>query len=255
MQELWLLKNVLPPHLFVRWMLGIVGCWKTLLQKRSLGPLDQLMGAPFSILWHNKEVFLNHTNVGLVREIFAHQCYARHGELVDATHILDLGANAGVFTLFALLEAPNAHVHAVEAQAGFVESFKHNLNTNGLQERATIEQAVVGGGHDDWTNSLLAKEPDLQVFNIQDYINQVGICDFIKCDVEGGEFPLLSGDIDWLDNVRSMVMEVHHDKGNAKQLETTLQEQGFIVKTKPHGIYSYFYCTKMQKIPIKTTEK
>ena len=55
-------------------------------------------------------------SLGVVREIVAAHCYVKPVELSEAKTILDLGANCGVFTLFALASAPNARLVSVEAQ-------------------------------------------------------------------------------------------------------------------------------------------
>jgi hypothetical protein len=72
----------------------------------------------------------------------------------------------------------------------------------------------------------------------------VGVCDFLKCDVEGGEFKLFQGDLTWTLSVKSMSLEYHPNKGNPNELEKILKSQGFKVKRIDHRDLGYFYCTR-----------
>ena len=244
-KELFLVKKILPLPLFITWLLGTTKSLNILIKTRSLGILDRVFGESFHILWNNQKLYFTHLDFGVVREIYGHCCYVSKGNLKEAQHILDLGANGGAFTVFALSEAPEAKIYAVEAQSELAETAIHNINMNGFEGRATVECAVVGGFYDDWTKSLLNLNPQIKEFDIRKYIENVGICDFLKCDVEGAEFFLFKGDLTWTQSVKNMALEYHPDKGNADELENILKSQGFIVRRADHRNLGYFYCTRV----------
>ncbi|MBG1260308.1 FkbM family methyltransferase [Nostoc commune] len=242
--ELLLVQKILPLPLYIRWILGITKYLNVLIKTKSLGLLDKSLNESFSINFNGKNLYFNNLDFGVIREIYGHLCYTQISKLKDAKHILDLGANGGAFTIFALSEAPQAQVYAVEAQLEFVNIIKHNVKQNLYENRLEVKCAVVGGFYDDWTQSLLKSNPQIQEFNIYEYIERVGTCDFLKCDVEGGEFHLFQGDLSWTQAVKSMALEYHPNKGDVDELEKILQSQGFIVKRADHKNLGYFYCTR-----------
>lgn len=242
--EIFLVNKILPFRQFVKWVSTIPSNLPTLLKTKSLGILDEHFGTSFDVLWEGKKLHFDDLGFGVVREIYGHLCYIGKGQLKDATNILDLGGNGGAFTLFSLVEAPNAKIHAVEAQAEVMKILQKNIKQNGYEERVTSECAVVGGFYDDWTQSLLQINPDYPVFDIHHYMSEIDTLDFLKCDVEGGEFNLMKGDLSWTKKVKNMVLEYHPDKGDVKELENTLNSLGFDVRREDHGCLGYFYCTK-----------
>ncbi|MBR8833967.1 MAG: FkbM family methyltransferase [Stigonema ocellatum SAG 48.90 = DSM 106950] len=244
LKELFLVSLILPFPLFIRWISHPSKCLDLLAKTRSLGALDKVLHGLFNVIWNGKKKYFEQLDFGVVREMYGHLCYAAKGQLKEAHHILDLGANGGEFTVFALVEAPHAQVHAVEAQCELVEVVKHNIKQNGYEERAVTQCAVVGGFYDDWTQSLLESNPQIQEFDIREYIARVGICDFLKCDIEGGEFQLFQGDLTWTHSVKSMALEFHPTKGDVDELEKILKAQGFGVKRTDHSHLGYFYCTR-----------
>lgn len=244
LNEVRIVRQILPKHLFIRWLKGIFKCFEDLVEYKSLGALDKNFGDSFEIVWNDQKLHFEHLDFGVVREIYGHLCYAQKGELKEAHHILDLGANAGAFTIFALVEAPHAQVHAVEAQLELAEIAKHNIQVNRYEERAVVECALVGDFDDEWTNSLLENNPTLTKFDIWSYISSVGTCDFLKCDVEGAEFQLFQGDLSWTQAVKNMALEFHPTKGDVDELEKRLKAHNFQVQRVEHSCLGYFYCTR-----------
>lgn len=242
--EVALVSQLLSPNEFTNWLSAIPGEFITLLKTRSLGILDRSFGDSFEVKWNHKKLNFKGLDFGVVREIYGHQCYARSGDLKNARHILDLGANGGAFSVFALEEAPEAQVHSVEVLPHYVSVAKNNINKNGHSKRSSLEWAIVGGFYDEWTNNVKAKHPSLEVFDIRKYIAEVGTCDFIKCDVEGGEFLLFEGDLSWLYSVKKMALEYHPTKGNVEALYKTLKKYDFHVERADHSALGYFYCSR-----------
>ena len=242
--ELFLVAKIIPLKHYLKWVSGIPISLPALLKTKSLGILDEHFGTSFDILWEGKTLHFDGLGFGVVREIYGHLCYIDKGKLKEATNILDLGGNGGAFTMFALVEAPKAKIHAVEAQAEVLKILQQNVKQNGYEERVTSECAVVGGFYDEWTQSLLQINPNYPVFDIHDYMSQVDTLDFLKCDVEGGEFNLMKGDLSWTKKVKNMALEYHPTKGDVQELENTLKSLGFDVRREDHSCLGYFYCTR-----------
>lgn len=243
-KELQLVSQILPSDQYYRWLSGIPLNLRALIQKKSLGAVDNTFGYSFNVKWAERQLKFDNLDFGVVREIYGHCCYAKPGDLKNAKHILDLGANGGAFSLFALVEAPLAKVHAVEVQAELIQILQHNVQQNGCADRLTVETSVVGGFYNAWIQGQHQKNPDLKVFNVHDYINRVGYCDFLKCDVEGGEFPLFQGDLSWTDAVQSMAIEYHPEWGSVGELNEILKNQKFHVRQVDHGCLGYLYCSR-----------
>jgi FkbM family methyltransferase len=242
--EIKIVSAILASDQFYRWLFSLVLNIPGVIKTGSLGIVDRAFGDYFTIEWGQKKLHFDNLDFGVAREIYGHWCYAKPGDLKDMKYILDLGANAGAFTMFSLVEAPQAQVHAVEAQAHFIDIIQQNVDQNGCLDRLSVETAMVGGFHNTWAKEQSQKNPSLQEFNIQAYLKKVGWCDFLKCDVEGGEFGLFQGDLAWLKSVGKMVIEYHPEWGSVGKLEDVLTAQGFAVRHIPHGCLGYFYCSR-----------
>ncbi|WIM94381.1 amino acid adenylation domain-containing protein [Actinoplanes oblitus] len=69
----------------------------------------------------------------LYDEIFVGREYLRHGiTMRDGDRIVDVGANIGLFTLFAALRAPGARIYAFEPIPPVAESLRRNVALHGL---------------------------------------------------------------------------------------------------------------------------
>lgn len=72
----------------------------------------------------------------LYREIFAERCYLQHGiELRPGDVVFDVGANIGMFTLFAHLECPGVTVHAFEPAPVPYAALRANAELHGVAGR------------------------------------------------------------------------------------------------------------------------
>ena len=73
----------------------------------------------------------------LYREIFEQEVYLRHGvSLGDGDCVFDVGANIGLFTLFAMSRAPRARVYAFEPIPRTFAALSANLELHGRGARA-----------------------------------------------------------------------------------------------------------------------
>jgi len=244
LQEAANVRRMVPPADFLRWLVCLVRTAPKVIAHRSLGPTDIAFGETIRIRQQGRVLQLEGASLGVAREIFGRECYISARQLEDCRTILDLGANAGTFTLFALHAAPSARVHAVEAQPEFIPILGRNVALNGYRERVTIENVLVGGAHDRWSSELQHKHPGLGEFRIGDYLDSVGECDFLKCDVEGAEFTLFAGDLGWVRRFRRMALEYHGPWERGRALGDMIRQQGFTVDQKTHGVLGYLFAIR-----------
>ena len=168
------------------------------------------------------------------RELYGRCVYLPSPEFtIEAgDRVVDLGANAGLFTLLAA--AHGATVLSVEAQSGFIPEIERNLASNGLRERATLVVALVGAGtgtfadpRDVLTGSHGREQPPIVELGALLASHGFERVDFLKCDIEGSEFALFRGELPWLDRVRRIAMEVHPQFGDVPGLASWLRGRGF----------------------------
>lgn len=170
------------------------------------------------------------------REIYCRRVYfaASGFDINENDVIIDLGANAGLFTMVAALRGRK--VIAVEAQSGFAPIIELNLARSNVLHKATIELGLVGSNSgilsvpsDRQTASHWGVEPP--VLSLPDIIGRYNLehVDFLKVDIEGSEFDLFAHDVDWLSRVEKIAMEVHLDFGDVDDLVKVLKEHGFDV--------------------------
>jgi FkbM family methyltransferase len=156
--------------------------------------------------------------------------------------VVDVGANAGLFSLLAALAG--CRVLAIEAQAGFVSEIEALLRAHGVRERVTLAHALVGGA-----TGVLSDERNLQVAShfggvqppsvpMADLLAKHGVedVDFMKVDIEGSEFDLVRPPSDWLCKVTRLAMEVHPDYGDPKELMQAVSSQGLRVEFRDNDL-------------------
>lgn len=145
-------------------------------------------------------------------EIFLDRVYASPA-VARATTIVDVGANIGLFTLFARLRNPTARILSVEAAPGNARILRHNVADNRLAGIEIVECAAggtdgtasfyVAAGNSGWGS--LTRDGNLQMAEVtvpkrklSSLLRErdIAAVDFLKCDIEGGEYEVFLGDED-----------------------------------------------------------
>ena len=146
--------------------------------------------------------------------------------------VIDLGANTGLLTL--LSAGIGARTIAVEAQDRFIPIIKANLRANSCESNTDIEWGLIGeltGVMSSPANrrsaSHYAAEAPILTLNALVSKYHLSRIDFLKIDIEGSEFDLLSRNLDWLSITKRLVMEVHPAFGDAADLVKVLRAAGF----------------------------
>jgi precorrin-6B methylase 2 len=151
------------------------------------------------------------------KEIWFDHEYSRYGVEVEKNDIVvDCGANVGFFTLYALNKGAK-HVYSIECDNRNMESLHYNLeNTN-----STILEGWVGFEEENYNINRMLKD-----FNVPHI-------DFIKIDIEHGEYPLLfNTPDDIIKRINKWVIEIHDIWGNSHKILHLLEKfsrNGFVI--------------------------
>jgi len=238
-REVMMLSRLLPAREFARWGGAMVKAFPASIGSRSLGPVDRVFGPSFSIRGKPRGLAFSQCDLGVVREIFGQQCYGRAGDFARDRFIVDLGANCGVFTLFALVNAPEARVFAVEAQPEMIGALRGNLERNGLLPRVTVANVLAGGVCSPWAEDLLQRHPQVKVWDASQMLPADQEIDFLKCDIEGAEYLLFAPVPAWFRRVRRFALEYHGDWAQGSALGDRIRAAGFTVTQRAHRNLGY----------------
>jgi FkbM family methyltransferase len=179
------------------------------------------------------------------REMYCRQVYfpSAEFELRAGTVVMDLGANAGLFSVLA--GRVGCRVIAVEAQRGFVRELKELASVLGVAEQISVENVLVGAqtGTLSQSSALASAShgegfvPPLMSMDELFSKHQIDQLDFLKVDIEGSEFDLFRTRAEWLIKVNRIAMEVHPEFGSASELQTTLEAFGMSVELRDNDLY------------------
>ena len=141
------------------------------------------------------------------REMYCRNVYLRTGFFLPRTGwVLDLGANRGLFSVWAALAG--AQVVAVEAQQGFGPEIQRLAAHNGVSDRVHVEIALAGGTvragatvgvvADDqrWAATSHGAPQRPVGVSVPQVMSayQIGRIGLLKVDIEGGEFAVFDSD-------------------------------------------------------------
>lgn len=254
-----------------RYLTAVLGEFPRILLNRSLRTADARMGDREFVfsLGSGKQVSLVGACFGLAREIYGRKIYtAIEGfEIKEGNVVVDLGANAGVFSVMAGVFG--ARVVAVEAQSGFIPILEQNLIRNHVREWA-VEWGLIGGE----TGVLSSKRerrnaahwgvevPKITLDQLMEK-HQLTSIDFLKIDIEGSEFDLFRGYPQWLTRVKRITMEVHQEFGSCRELAEFLQGNGFDVTITDNeqspvaelqGNYGFIFAIRQGSVDVGRNE-
>ena len=165
--------------------------------------------------------------------------------------IIDIGANVGVFTLWAVRHAGAGRVIALEPSRACARALLANVERNGLHEVTVLQLAVGGERHkanlyrrgprtmntlydrDNYGSSFHADE-QAEVVTLDDLFDLFNVdrCGLLKLDCEGAEYEiLLNASPRTLSCIDAIAAEYHvglNEHGPA-DLREVLERQGFVV--------------------------
>lgn len=204
----------------------------------------------------------------LFHEVWAEQMYGQKGyEIKHNDIIIDIGANIGVFSIYAATRAKGVRVLAFEPFPGNAEWLQKNISLNGLKNIEVFQKAVAGKSEprvlqvddawvrhsliDAWVKPSLIDveaEPGLKIecIALNEVMSPIDKCDLMKIDCEGSEYEIFYSASDAsLSKIKKIVGEFHDlDKQtkNGEALVRFLEKKNFIItefKTFPYGTGSF----------------
>lgn len=195
------------------------------------------------------------------KEIFMDECYMDGLELhvPDNSTVIDIGANAGFFTLFAASRFNDSRMLAYEP---IPSNFKQLARNRGLNADCNIkcfQKAVAGHSgtveimfdpDDSFTTSAtIFQKPHkhnkvIQVpsITLSDIFREYSIkrCNLLKMDCEGAEYDIIYNcPLECLSRIDQIAMEIHGGSEfgqNIASLEAYLNEQDFTTRRRPVGM-------------------
>jgi FkbM family methyltransferase len=198
------------------------------------------------------------------KEIFMDEGYLRDLPLPlpENPTVIDIGANAGYFSLFALSRFDGARVYSFEPIPANFRLLQRNRELNPGQRWFCAQKAVSGqageallafDSTDEFSTgaTVIAERGAIQKDRIRvpavtlpEILEENGLerCDLIKIDCEGGEYGILYPcSPELLARFDRMALEVHVGPGpeqNVDALESFLRKNGFVTRQRPLGMLS-----------------
>lgn len=166
---------------------------------------------------------------------------------ITPSTILDLGCNIGLTILNYQTLWPNATIVGVELDDENVRLARQNTNATIIHAAVAAENGI---RYYDPTVAPFAfrlgtGNRQVQTVTLQSLVDMCGgFADFVKMDVEGAEFEILTKDAD-LTRIGSILVEIHN-QSKVDEIQTILQDHGF--QASKHLIHwSSVWATKCQR--------
>lgn len=159
--------------------------------------------------------------VWTLKEVIAERQYEKYRSIKDSDTVIDIGAAIGEFSIYAAVKAELVIAYEVNEQR--VSDLKHNMALNEITNIKIVNGAAV---------------------SLNDIMEGVDYCDFLKIDCEGCEYGLFQ-DVksSTLERVGYIAMEVHLFNENMKsryeELVIILESNNFDVRFVPNEVHDY----------------
>jgi FkbM family methyltransferase len=208
------------------------------------------------------------TLLDIVHEVFVRQVYTPAGFEISSDHvILDVGANVGVFTLYAAMHSPRL-IHAVEPHPENFACLQRNLRRNEVDGvlahqvalsdepgSARLFLAGSSGGHllfDRNINGPLRESLQVRTVSLPDLMeaNRLHTVSLLKLDCEGAEGQVLAATpASCLRRIRRVALEFHDNVSvvNHHEITALLEDAGFACRTDWDGESPFGYLYAIQR--------
>jgi FkbM family methyltransferase len=186
----------------------------------------------------------------MINEIWVYEEYNPEGfEINKNDIIMDIGANVGVFTVYAASKASEGKVYAFEPVKENFDRLKDNAKLNNLKNVVAYNAGVSDktgnkdimvsgintGGHSFYiTGGENRQKFSIKTISLKDVfaMNKIDRINFLKCDCEGAEYEILFSAPELLKRIDKISMEVHalDEKRDVQTMKNFLEKNGFDVR-------------------------
>jgi FkbM family methyltransferase len=227
----------------LRWLGGVLLHGRAASRSGNLQAVDRALGSgPFLITHEACRKRFTVEGDGIVsgiREMYARDCYlkGRTNLIRDGDVVVDLGANVGNFSNLALAHGEAVRVVAIEPSRLMNERFTRSVGGNaGFLERVVLIRGFLGEANAKQVKLLAEVEEYRSApwLSESDFFSKAGIdrIDFLKCDIEGGEFAVLSPTSRFLDLATTVAVEIHAFAGPVDAVVNNLTSNGLAVLSR-----------------------
>lgn len=211
-------------------------------RERNLIPIDKYMSKERKMRIHHAygSFFVNPSYVdqaiveesycfGSVRELYVNNCYFKYHNFdkKEIKTVVDFGANRGMFSTMCTPFAKK--IVAIEAIPKYIEIIKYNVaELNGFNniEIGNFFISNQKEGVSEFGSPFITIDGMLTKYGLTEI-------DFLKIDIEGGEFEIF--DKLPFDRIKYLSMEVHRDIGYPQNIIDTLKKNNFdLITTTSH---------------------
>jgi FkbM family methyltransferase len=208
----------------------------------------------------------NTNDKGRVKEILIKQPYFRNENELESGNItvFDVGANIGCFSLSIAKKNPEARVYAFEPEAANYEMLSKSITANRFTNIQSFHVGLASadkkfklrlalnntGGHSIVDeagflsrNKISENFEEVDVISFENFIrtHNISKIDFLKMDIEGGEYDIFFHLSDETFNMISIIsMEYHFidDNNNGDRLKELFENKGYSVSMNYPMIYA-----------------
>lgn len=186
----------------------------------------------------------NRGDVQSIREVMMEDTYRLPFALDSVKTVVDLGANIGLWSLWASEAYGFAKVIAVEPDAENAKMVRRNFEANLIpgevleaaigssagkalfqkQRESNLGRVAASGTANDPETVEVAQ---VSMHDVLHRLPPGSVIDVVKMDVEGAEQTVLTQETSWLASVRSLVIEWHPDRCDPAPLVKALEAAGF----------------------------
>lgn len=187
---------------------------------------------------------------GIIKEVYLYRCYDPENLPLGANDIVfDIGAQIGIFSVYAAKAAKNGRVFSFEPVPENFRLLKENAELNGCANISVFKAAVAEkggrrkmlvaadntGGHSFVdAGQKIGSSVEVESFSLPEFMAKEKIekIDFLKIDCEGGEYEIFfSLPKEILGKIKKISMEYHDLDGerNGEKMKEFLIANGFKV--------------------------
>ena len=227
------------------WAIGFMDYFKLLKEKIIIHKLRK---------GHIYAIRSNTEDFGIINEVFIVKEYHKLLRFVkNNAVVIDIGAQIGVFSIFAAKKNKNIKVYSYEPFEKNFNLLKRNISLNGLDNIHIFKQGISGekgkkelvisqdntGGHSFYIKGN--NKVEIETITLKDVFekNKIKTCDFLKIDCEGAEYEILyKTPLKYLKKIKSITLE-YHKNGIVEELQKFLEKSGFNIKIDKIGEILY----------------